>query len=89
MPFRHLCSRTVTNAIAPATMIDTARGAMTEIATKTAPSPKFKPGEMVNAMIGKKARGPFYLVQIADGLATLQGKESIEVPVSDLRPAGD
>lgn len=51
------------------------------------PAP-FKPGQNVRALIDKKEAGPFYLVQISGGKATLQGAKQIEVPVADLRPLG-
>jgi hypothetical protein len=47
--------------------------------------PEIKAGANVRAEIDKEVRGPFYLVQIAGDVATLQGAETIEVPVSALR----
>ena len=48
------------------------------------PVHKLKAGTNTFATIDKKEAGPFYIVNIVDGVATLQGKESIKVPVSDL-----
>ena len=44
----------------------------------------FTPGTNVFAKIDGKEVGPIYLVQIADGEATLQGSESYVVPLSSL-----
>jgi len=49
-----------------------------------APSPEIKAGMNVFAKVEGKKAGPFYLVQIENGKATLQGAELFEVPVSDL-----
>jgi len=49
-----------------------------------APSPEIKAGMNVFAKVEGKKAGPFYLVQIENGTATLQGAELFEVPVSDL-----
>ena len=49
-----------------------------------ATSPKIKAGMNVFAKAKGKNIGPFYLVQIENGKATLQGAELFEVPVSDL-----
>ena len=49
-----------------------------------APSPKIKAGMNVFAKVEGKTEGPFYLVQIENGKAKLQGADLFEVPVSDL-----
>jgi hypothetical protein len=43
-----------------------------------------KPGTNVIAKIDGKDCGPYYVLQIVDGVATLQGVESYQVPVSDI-----
>lgn len=42
------------------------------------------PGQMVKAKLEGKTVGPFYYVQRAGDVATLQGKSPIEVAVKDL-----
>lgn len=50
--------------------------------------PSITAGQNVIAKIGGKEVGPIYLVQIAEGKATLQGAETHVVPIADvIRPA--
>ena len=46
--------------------------------------PEIKAGQNVFAKIDGKEVGPIYLVQIADGKATLQGEKEHVIPVADL-----
>ena len=53
------------------------------------PEPKFKPhaGTNVFAKVNGKESGPFYLVQIEGGKATLQAGKSLTVNLSDITKA--
>ena len=50
------------------------------------PKPEFLPkaGTTVFARVGGKEIGPIYLVQIEGKTATLQGAETLTIPLSDI-----
>ena len=52
-------------------------------------NPEIAAGQNVFAKIDGKEVGPIYLVQIADGKATLQGKDQFIIPVEDLIRTAD